>query len=733
MSLTTVGGLGGSGTGGGISGPIGITGTVGVTFGPIGGTVTIANPSVASATTIVGNTVFVAQGGSFVTDIGNFPAGFGVTFGPVGISGVPGVTFGVVGVTFPATPTGTTFGPVGISGVPGVTFGAIAGGVSVLNFPAVQAVTFPVNATTTVSNFPAVQSVTFPVFAGPFGITGSVGVTFGAVAGSATATVANFPAVQAVTFPVFAGPIALTGAIGITGSVGVTFGTIAGSVTSTVANFPAVQAVTFPVFAGPIGITGPISATVLNFPLGFGSTFGPVGISGVPSVTFGMVGLTGAIGITGSVNVGNFPASQGVTFPAITGSVTATIANFPAVQSVTFGVVGLTGAVGITGFVGVSFGAITGSVTSTVANFPAVQAVTFPIFAGPLSLTGAVGITGSVGVTFGSVGVTFGLVGLTGIPGVTFGTVGNTGAVGITGFVGVTFGLIGITGIPGVTFGVVGNTGAVGITGSVGVTFGTATVQGPSGTPGTPSGGILSIQGDPFGSPVAGSKIDPLNSTSTPLAAGATYTGTFVDVRGYANLTITVISSHVSATDGFMVQYSSDGVNVDDNDIYTVPANNGQQISFPLPNQFYRVLYNNSGTLQTTFRLQAKLHTSRPKPSSQRVQTPINAEQDAELVLNTPARLSLTPSGASMLAVSTTAVLAVAANTQRKGLVLTIIPGTAAPRMTFSLGTTAAFGNGINLVPGGVWQMDDYTFYTGDIYAIATAGGTLGIQQFVLP
>lgn len=126
--------------------------------------------------------------------------------------------------------------------------------------------------------------------------------------------------------------------------------------------------------------------------------------------------------------------------------------------------------------------------------------------------------------------------------------------------------------------------------------------------------------------------IDSANSRSTVLGANAVFTGTFVDVSGYSTLSIVVFSDQASATNGLTIQYSSDGTNVDDNDQYTIPASNGQMLSFPLAARYYRVVYTNGAVAQTIFRLQAKVHVNAPKPSSIRSSDSLNLEQDTELV-----------------------------------------------------------------------------------------------------
>lgn len=126
--------------------------------------------------------------------------------------------------------------------------------------------------------------------------------------------------------------------------------------------------------------------------------------------------------------------------------------------------------------------------------------------------------------------------------------------------------------------------------------------------------------------------VSSANSSSTPLLAGSDFTGTFEDVLGYANVGVTVISDVDSATDGLIVEYSSDGVNVDASDEFTIFASaGGSQFSFGVTTRFFRIRYINGASDQTEFRLQTLFQTSAPKPSSHRILDPISGENDAEL------------------------------------------------------------------------------------------------------
>lgn len=126
--------------------------------------------------------------------------------------------------------------------------------------------------------------------------------------------------------------------------------------------------------------------------------------------------------------------------------------------------------------------------------------------------------------------------------------------------------------------------------------------------------------------------IDAGNSSTTPLAAGATFTGTWTDVLAYGQVNFAVNASHASATDGMAIEWSTDGVNVDDTDTYTVPAANGQTLKFGSGWRYVRVRYTNGSTLQTYFRLQTILRPAMQKSSTHRAADSVNDQQDTDLV-----------------------------------------------------------------------------------------------------
>lgn len=94
----------------------------------------------------------------------------------------------------------------------------------------------------------------------------------------------------------------------------------------------------------------------------------------------------------------------------------------------------------------------------------------------------------------------------------------------------------------------------------------------------------------------------------------------------------------------------------------------------------------------------------------------------------TVSKTALTPSSPTAATVGVASASALVANASRKGLVLT---NTSANTISLGLGAAAVLNSGITLTPNGVWVMDEYTFCTSQIFAIASAAGSnLAIQEF---
>lgn len=88
----------------------------------------------------------------------------------------------------------------------------------------------------------------------------------------------------------------------------------------------------------------------------------------------------------------------------------------------------------------------------------------------------------------------------------------------------------------------------------------------------------------------------------------------------------------------------------------------------------------------------------------------------------------LAPSSPTFATIGATTTAAVAVNADRKGLILT---NTSANTISIAFGVAAVLNSGITLPQNGVFKMDEYSFCTEAVNAIASSGSSnLAIQEF---
>lgn len=103
--------------------------------------------------------------------------------------------------------------------------------------------------------------------------------------------------------------------------------------------------------------------------------------------------------------------------------------------------------------------------------------------------------------------------------------------------------------------------------------------------------------------------VDLNNTTTTPLAGNATFTG--AATRVYSAVVSIVVQSNVaSATNGFQLQSSPDGTNWDHVHLNTYAAGTSMTITGPLQLPYFRVVYTNGASAQASFRLTTMMHPS---------------------------------------------------------------------------------------------------------------------------
>lgn len=130
----------------------------------------------------------------------------------------------------------------------------------------------------------------------------------------------------------------------------------------------------------------------------------------------------------------------------------------------------------------------------------------------------------------------------------------------------------------------------------------------------------------------SGNTISAVNSTQVALGANGVFTGVSEDITKYAEIRVSVFSDQVSATNGLQMQQSMDNINFDNVDQYTIPASTGKTFGTGSAARFFRLIYTNGATPQTSLRIQTTYHNNITKPSSVRTQDGRSNDNDFEEV-----------------------------------------------------------------------------------------------------
>lgn len=127
------------------------------------------------------------------------------------------------------------------------------------------------------------------------------------------------------------------------------------------------------------------------------------------------------------------------------------------------------------------------------------------------------------------------------------------------------------------------------------------------------------------------------NTTSTPLAAGSTFTGDWQDCLNYQEVNVSIVADKNSATNGLVFQWSADGTAVGDTDTYSYYTANGGTNYTPNPSfRYVRMAYTNGAEAQGSFSLQTILRRGMTGGSFHRINTSLKDDADGRLQISVP-------------------------------------------------------------------------------------------------
>lgn len=126
-------------------------------------------------------------------------------------------------------------------------------------------------------------------------------------------------------------------------------------------------------------------------------------------------------------------------------------------------------------------------------------------------------------------------------------------------------------------------------------------------------------------------EVDINNSTEVLLGAGATYTGSWFDATDYGIAYVSIYADVDSATDGLVIEQSTDGSHIHFDDQFTIAGNVGKNFAINPHAQYLRVKYINGGSAQTEFHLQTVFKPN-GLASTHRIKDDITNDDDARLI-----------------------------------------------------------------------------------------------------
>lgn len=102
-----------------------------------------------------------------------------------------------------------------------------------------------------------------------------------------------------------------------------------------------------------------------------------------------------------------------------------------------------------------------------------------------------------------------------------------------------------------------------------------------------------------------------VNSTFTPLAANAIFTGTFESVKDFATITVTLrADASGNGANALAFQWSTNGIDIDFEEATSLTANVGRGFAITARAEYFRIEYRNGATAQTLFHLGVVYHAS---------------------------------------------------------------------------------------------------------------------------
>lgn len=219
---------------------------------------------------------------------------------------------------------------------------------------------------------------------------------------------------------------------------------------------------------------------------------------------------------------------------------------------------------------------------------------------------------------------------------------------------------------------------------------------------------------------------DAGNSSTTPLAGGAVFTGAAIDIKDYSAIHVAAISDVASATNGLSMQFSPDGTNWDHVHAYDVAASTGVSYAQATELRYFRIVYTNGAAAQTYFRLTTVLKRGTVSPSRYTVSQPVTGTLFAD-VTKSIIHGETTSGGGSYVAVK---VSPSGALTVDSTVTSSVLPNGAATEATLASIAAEDFATQTTLAALNAKVSNDYGVSSGAVRTAAQVGNASGVADF---
>lgn len=122
------------------------------------------------------------------------------------------------------------------------------------------------------------------------------------------------------------------------------------------------------------------------------------------------------------------------------------------------------------------------------------------------------------------------------------------------------------------------------------------------------------------------------NSTTSPLGSYGAFTGSWEEVTNFGGMTVTVFADRDSSNDGLSFQWSGDSINKDRTEDSRIFSGSGRAFNLASRARYFRIIYGNGATAQTTFRLSTVYHVDSPGVVTRPLSSSINSETFVQLI-----------------------------------------------------------------------------------------------------